>query len=44
MMPFGTITKSSDDLWEMLAFVLSQYSGDPATNSEMPYLSGLRLA
>jgi mono/diheme cytochrome c family protein len=30
MMAFGTIIKSSDDLWKMLAFVRSKYSGDPA--------------
>jgi mono/diheme cytochrome c family protein len=30
MPPFGTIIKNSDDLWKMLAFVRSKYSGDPA--------------
>jgi mono/diheme cytochrome c family protein len=30
MPPFGTIIKSSDDLWKILAFVRSKYSGDPA--------------
>src|SRR5579863_7016586 len=30
MQPFGTIIKSSDDLWKMLAFVCSKYSGDAA--------------
>jgi mono/diheme cytochrome c family protein len=30
MMPFGTIIKSSDDLWKILTFVRSKYSGDPA--------------
>jgi len=30
MQPFGTIIKSSDDLWKMLAFVRSKYSGDAA--------------
>ena len=30
MAPFGPIIKSSDDLWKILAFVRSKYSGDPA--------------
>jgi mono/diheme cytochrome c family protein len=30
MPPFGTIIKSSDDLWKILAFIRSKYSGDPA--------------
>ncbi len=30
MPPFGTLLKSSDELWKMLAFVRSKYSGDPA--------------
>ena len=30
MPPFGTIIKTSDDLWKILAFVRSKYSGDPA--------------
>jgi mono/diheme cytochrome c family protein len=30
MPPFGTIIKSADDLWKILAFVRSKYSGDPA--------------
>jgi mono/diheme cytochrome c family protein len=30
MPPFGAIIKSSDDLWKILAFVRSKYSGDPA--------------
>jgi hypothetical protein len=30
MPPFGTIIKSSDDLWKILAFVRSKYNGDPA--------------
>ncbi len=30
MPAFGTIIKSSDDLWKILAFVRSKYSGDPA--------------
>lgn len=30
MPPFGTIIKNSDDLWKILAFVRSKYSGDPA--------------
>lgn len=30
MAPFGTLIKSSDDLWKILAFVRSNYSGDPA--------------
>ena len=30
MPPFGTIIKSSDELWKMLAFIRSKYSGDPA--------------
>lgn len=30
MPPFGEIIKSSDDLWKILAFVRSKYSGDPA--------------
>jgi len=28
MVPFGTIIKSSDDLWKILAFVRAKYSGD----------------
>jgi mono/diheme cytochrome c family protein len=30
MAPFGTIIKTADDLWKMLAFIRSKYSGDPA--------------
>jgi mono/diheme cytochrome c family protein len=30
MPPFGAILKSSDDLWKILTFVRSKYSGDPA--------------
>jgi mono/diheme cytochrome c family protein len=30
MPPFGPIFKNSDDLWKILAFVRSKYSGDPA--------------
>jgi hypothetical protein len=30
MPPFGAIIKNSDDLWKILAFVRSKYSGDPA--------------
>lgn len=30
MPPFGAILKNSDDLWKILAFVRSKYSGDPA--------------
>lgn len=30
MPPFGDIFKNSDDLWKILAFVRSKYSGDPA--------------
>ena len=30
MPPFGAIIKTSDDLWKILAFVRSKYSGDPA--------------
>jgi mono/diheme cytochrome c family protein len=30
MPPFGTIIKSADDLWKILVFVRSKYSGDPA--------------
>jgi mono/diheme cytochrome c family protein len=30
MPPFGLIIKTSDDLWKMLAFVRSNYHGDPA--------------
>jgi mono/diheme cytochrome c family protein len=30
MPPFGAIVKSADDLWKILAFVRSHYSGDPA--------------
>jgi mono/diheme cytochrome c family protein len=30
MPPFGTIIKNSDDLWKILAFVRSKYSGDPS--------------
>jgi mono/diheme cytochrome c family protein len=29
MPPFGAIIKTSDDLWKILAFVRSKYSGDP---------------
>jgi mono/diheme cytochrome c family protein len=30
MAPFGTLIKNSEDLWKMLAFIRSKYSGDPA--------------
>ena len=30
MPPFGAIIKNADDLWRILAFVRSKYSGDPA--------------
>jgi hypothetical protein len=30
MPPFGSIIKNADDLWKILAFVRSKYSGDPA--------------
>jgi mono/diheme cytochrome c family protein len=30
MAPFGALIKNSDDLWKILAFVRSKYSGDPA--------------
>jgi mono/diheme cytochrome c family protein len=30
MPPFGAIFKNSDDLWKILAFVRSKYTGDPA--------------
>jgi mono/diheme cytochrome c family protein len=30
MPPFGAIIKNADDLWKILAFVRSKYSGDPA--------------
>ena len=30
MPPFGAIIKNADDLWKLLAFVRSKYSGDPA--------------
>ena len=30
MAPFGALIKSSDDLWKILTFVRSKYSGDPA--------------
>jgi mono/diheme cytochrome c family protein len=29
MMPFGTIIQNADDLWKILAFMRSKYSGDP---------------
>jgi mono/diheme cytochrome c family protein len=29
MPPMGTIIKSADDLWKLLAFVRSKYNGDP---------------
>jgi mono/diheme cytochrome c family protein len=29
MAPFGAVIKSSDDLWKILTFVRSKYSGDP---------------
>lgn len=29
MMPFGTIIQNADDLWKILAFIRSKYSGDP---------------
>jgi mono/diheme cytochrome c family protein len=45
MQPFGTIIESSDDLWKMLAFVRSKYSGDPAHKFGLrPHRNGLRLA
>lgn len=30
MPPFGAIIKNSDDLWKVLTFARSRYSGDPA--------------
>ena len=30
MMPFHRIIRKSDDLWQLLVFVRSKYSGDPA--------------
>ncbi len=30
MPPMGTIIKSSDDLWKMIAFIRAHYDGDPA--------------
>ena len=30
MPPFGAIIKSADDLWKILAFMRSKYTGDPA--------------
>jgi mono/diheme cytochrome c family protein len=30
MPPFGAIIKNADDLWKILAFVRSKYTGDPA--------------
>ena len=30
MAPFGTLIKSSDDLWKIVTFVRSKYNGDPA--------------
>jgi mono/diheme cytochrome c family protein len=30
MPPFGAIIKNADDLWKILAFARSKYSGDPA--------------
>jgi mono/diheme cytochrome c family protein len=30
MAPFGAMIKNSDDLWKILAFVRSKYTGDPA--------------
>jgi len=30
MMPFGTIIPTSDELWKILVFVRSKYSGDPS--------------
>lgn len=30
MPPFGAIIKNADDLWKILVFVRSKYSGDPA--------------
>lgn len=30
MAPFGTLIKSSDDLWKILVFIRSKYRGDPA--------------
>jgi mono/diheme cytochrome c family protein len=29
MPPFGSIIKSSDDLWKMIAFIRAHYDGDP---------------
>jgi mono/diheme cytochrome c family protein len=36
MAPFGTIIKSSDELWKILAFIRSKYSGDPAHKFGVP--------
>jgi mono/diheme cytochrome c family protein len=30
MMPFGTIIQSSDDLWKIITYLRSRYSGEPA--------------
>ena len=30
MPPFGSMVKSSDDLWKILVFIRAHYQGDPA--------------
>ena len=47
MVPFGTLIKSSDDLWKILTFIRSKYSGDPAhkfgalpKRTKMPFYVG----
>src|SRR6266850_1828794 len=47
MVPFGTLIKSADDLWKILTFIRSKYSGDPAhkfgalpKRTKMPFYVG----
>ena len=45
MVPFGTIIKSSDDLWKISPLCAPNTAVTRPTNSErLPHLSGLRLA
>ena len=36
MMPFGTTIQNADDLWKILAFIRSKYSGDPGDKFGTP--------
>jgi mono/diheme cytochrome c family protein len=44
MAPFGALIKNSDDLWKMLAFIRSKYSGDPTHKLGMSGTRGLNSA